>query len=432
MDRETVMIVGFVALFLMMAIRVPIAIAMSLVGIGGFAAVVGPSQALRLVSLSPLSTATTYHLGMIPMFILMGAFATRSGMSHELFRAAGAWLGHRRGGLALSTIASCAGFAAISGSSIATAATLTKVALPEMRRAGYSDSVSSGVIAAGGTVGILIPPSIVLAVYGIITEQDIGKLFIAGLVPGLLAVALYMLTVSIIAYMRPDDMPVGPRQGWGERFKSLRDVWAIALLFLLVVGGIYAGVVTPTEAASLGAVGALVIGVARRRLSWADIKVCLVDSLRISISIFFVFIGALLFSYFLAITRAPQQVAEYLTALPISPMGIMVLILLLYLVLGCVLDSMAMVVLTVPILFPVVTSLGFDPIWFGVMVVMAIELGLITPPIGMNVFVINSVERNIGLTTIYKGLLPFIAIDVVRIAVLLFFPSIALFLPSLM
>jgi tripartite ATP-independent transporter DctM subunit len=432
MDRELVTIVGFIALFGMMVIRVPIAIAMALVGVGGFAAVIGPTQALRLVSLSPLSTATTYHLGMIPMFILMGAFATRSGMSRELFRAAGAWLGHRRGGLALSTIASCAGFAAISGSSIATAATLTKVALPEMRRMGYSDSVSSGVIAAGGTVGILIPPSIVLAVYGIITEQDIGQLFIAGLVPGLLAVALYMLTVSAIAFFRPEEMPVGERKGWGERFAALREVWAIALLFLLVVGGIYAGAVTPTEASALGAVGALVIGLVRRRLNWTAIRECLIESLRISISIFFVFIGALLFSYFLAVTRTPQNVAEYLTALPVNPYVIMVLILGLYLVLGCVLDSMAMVVLTVPILFPVVTGLGFDPIWFGVMVVIAIELGLITPPIGMNVFVINSVERDIGLTTIYRGLLPFIAIDVVRMGLLLAFPSIALFLPSLM
>lgn len=432
MDRETVTILGFVALFVMMVIRVPIAIAMSLVGIGGFAAIVGVDQALRLVSLSPLSTATTYHLGMIPMFILMGAFATRSGMSRELFRSAEAWLGHRRGGLALATIASCAGFAAISGSSIATAATLTKVALPEMRRAGYADSVSSGVIAAGGTVGILIPPSIVLAVYGIITEQDIGALFMAGMVPGLLAVGLYMLTVSVIARLRPGAMPVGPRSGWRERFTSLRDVWAIALLFLLVVGGIYAGIVTPTEAASLGAVGALVIGLVRRRLDWTGIRECLIESLRISISIFFVFIGALLFSYFLAITRTPQTVAAYLTSLPVDPTVIMVLILLLYLVLGCVLDSMAMVVLTVPILFPVVTGLGYDPIWFGVMVVMAIELGLITPPIGMNVFVINSVERDIGLTTIYRGLLPFIAVDILRVGLLLAFPSIALFLPNLM
>ncbi|MCR8547403.1 TRAP transporter large permease [Salipiger sp. P9] len=432
MDRETVTLVGFAALFFMMAIRVPIAIAMSLVGIGGFAAVVGLPQALKLVSLSPLSTATTYHLGMIPMFILMGAFATRSGMSRELFRSAEAWLGHRRGGLALATIASCAGFAAISGSSIATAATLTKVALPEMRRVGYSDSVSSGVIAAGGTVGILIPPSIVLAVYGIITEQDIGKLFIAGLLPGLLAVGLYMLTVSVIAHLRPADMPVGQRQSWAARFRALREVWAIGLLFLLVVGGIYAGIVTPTEASALGAVGALAIGVLRGRLDRQAIMECLIESLRISISIFFVFIGALLFSYFLAITRTPQNVAEYLTNLEVNRYVIMALILLLYLALGCVLDSMAMVVLTVPILFPVVTGLGFDPIWFGVMVVVAIELGLITPPIGMNVFVINSVERDIGLATIYRGLLPFIAIDILRMGLMLAFPAIALFLPGLM
>lgn len=432
MDREFVTIAGFSALFLMMALRVPVGIAMAVVGIGGFGAVVGMEQALRLVALSPLSTATTYHLAMIPMFILMGAFATRSGMSRELFRAAETWLGHRRGGLALSTIASCAGFAAISGSSIATAATLTKVALPEMRRVGYCDSVSSGVIAAGGTVGILIPPSIVLAVYGIITEQNIGTLFIAGLVPGLLAVALYMLTVTLIAHLRPASMPVGTRHSWGEAFAALRSVWAIGLLFVLVVGGIYLGVVTPTEAAALGACGALAIGLARRRLDRKAILECLIDSLRVSVSIFVVFMGALLFSYFLAITQTPQNVADYLTSLPVNRYVIMLLILLLYLLLGCVLDSMAMVVLTVPILFPVVTQLGFDPIWFGVMVVVAIELGLITPPIGMNVFVINSAQKDIKLTTIYRGVMPFIAIDVVRMGLLLAFPAITLFLPSLM
>ncbi|MEZ5841720.1 MAG: TRAP transporter large permease [Hyphomicrobiales bacterium] len=432
MDREIVAGVGFGVLFLMMALRVPIGIAMSIVGIGGFAAVVGIDPALKMLSMSPISTATTYHLAMIPMFILMGAFATASGMSRELFRAADAWLGHRRGGLALATIATCAGFAAISGSSIATAATLTKVALPEMRRAGYADSVASGAIAAGGTVGILIPPSIVLAVYGIITEQDIGKLFIAGLVPGILAVLLYLFTVSMIGVARPETMPVGERKTWPERFAALSGIWAILLLFMMVVGGIYSGMVTPTEASALGAVGSAAIGFARRKLSFASFVSSLVESLQTSIAIFFVFIGALLFSYFLAVTQTPQMVAEALSALALNRYIILVLILLLYLVLGCVLDSMAMIVLTVPILFPVIVNMGFDPIWFGVIVVIAIELGLITPPIGMNVFVINSVERDISLTTIYRGLVPFILIDIVRMGLIVAFPTIALFLPRLM
>lgn len=432
MEREFIAVIGFAALFIFMAIRIPIGVAMGIVGIGGFAAVVGVDPALKQLSLSPLSTATTYHLAMIPMFILMGSFATASGMSRELFRAAEAWLGHKKGGLALATIASCAGFAAISGSSIATAATLTKVALPEMRRVGYADSLSSGVIAAGGTVGILIPPSIVLAVYGIITEQNIGTLFIAGLVPGLLAVVLYMLTVSYLAWRNPKDMPVGRLYSWSERGIALQGIWAISLLFGLVIGGIYMGLVTPTEASALGAVGAGVIGVLRGRLSRDKIVKCLIESLRISISIFFVFIGALLFSYFLAVTQTPQNVANFLIELEANRYIIMILILLLYLVLGCVLDSMAMIVLTVPILFPVVTAMGFDPIWFGVIVVVAIELGLITPPIGMNVFVINSVQRDIKLTTIYKGLLPFIVVDIIRMGLLLAFPAIILFLPSLM
>ena len=432
MERELIALLGFIALIVLLVIRVPIGIAMAVVGVGGFAAVNGFGPAMRLLSMAPIRTATDYNLAMIPLFVLMGVFANATGMSRELFRAANAWMGHLKGGLAMATISSCGGFAAISGSSVATAATMTKVALPEMRRYRYPDSMATGVIAAGGTVGILIPPSIVLAVYGIITEQDIGKLFIAGLVPGIMAVVLYLVTVRIIAALRPDALPAGERVSWAERFAALRGVWSMLLLFAMIVGGLYSGLVTPTEAAALGAVGAFVIGVARGRLGPKLILDCLVEALRTSVTIFVVFIGAALFGYFLTITQVPQHVSGFLGGLPVEPMVVMLLILLLYLVLGCFLEPVSMLLLTVPILFPVVTGLGFDPIWFGIIVVVTVELGLITPPIGMNVFVMKSVARDVPLGTIFRGVTPFVLTDLVRLALLVAFPAIALYLPGRM
>lgn len=432
MERELIALLGFIALALLLVIRVPIGIAMAVVGVGGFAAISGVGPALRLLSLAPIRTATDYNLAMIPLFVLMGVFANATGMSRELFRAANAWMGHLKGGLAMATISSCGGFAAISGSSVATAATMTKVALPEMRRYRYPDSMATGVIAAGGTVGILIPPSIVLAVYGIITEQDIGKLFIAGLVPGVMAVLLYLLTVRLIAALRPDALPAGERASWAERFAALRGVWSMLLLFAMIVGGLYSGLVTPTEAAALGAVGAFAIGVARGRLGPRLILDCLVEALRTSVTIFVVFIGAALFGYFLTITQVPQHVSSFLGDLPVEPIVVMLLILLLYLVLGCFLEPVSMLLLTVPILFPVVTGLGFDPIWFGIIVVVTVELGLITPPIGMNVFVMKSVARDVPLGTIFRGVMPFVLTDLLRLGLLVAFPAIALYLPGRM
>ena len=428
-ERDWVAAGGFIALTLLMLLRVPVGVAMGMVGIGGFAAVVGWDAALNQLAIAPLRSITDYNVSLIPMFVLMGVFATRSGMSAELFRAGQAWLGHLKGGLALSTIAACAGFAAISGSSVATAATMTKVALPEMKRFGYPDHVATGTIAGGGTLGILIPPSVVLAVYAYITEQDVGRLFIAGIVPGLLAVGMYMLTVRL-AFRR--SLPAGEAPEPGERFGSLRDIWAVLLLFLAIIGGIYAGVVTPTEAAAAGAFLTALIGVLRGRLGAKSILESLIEALRTSVAIYTILIGAILFGYFLTVTQTPQKITGFLTALDLGAYGTLAVILGFFLLLGCILDAMAMIILLVPIVYPVVISLGFDPIWFGVIVVMAVELGLITPPIGMNVFVINSIARETSLVTIFRGVLPFVAVDIVRLGLLVAFPWLVLWLPQTM
>ena len=428
-ERDWVAAGGFIALTLLMLLRVPVGVAMGMVGIGGFAAVVGWDAALNQLAIAPLRSITDYNVSLIPMFVLMGVFATRSGMSAELFRAGQAWLGHLKGGLALSTIAACAGFAAISGSSVATAATMTKVALPEMKRFGYPDHVATGTIAGGGTLGILIPPSVVLAVYAYITEQDVGRLFIAGIVPGLLAVGMYMLTVRL-AFRR--SLPAGEAPEPGERFGSLRDIWAVLLLFLAIIGGIYAGVVTPTEAAAAGAFLTALIGVLRGRLGAKSILESLIEALRTSVAIYTILIGAILFGYFLTVTQTPQKITGFLTALDLGAYGTLAVILGFFVLLGCILDAMAMIILLVPIVYPVVISLGFDPIWFGVIVVMAVELGLITPPIGMNVFVINSIARETSLVTIFRGVLPFVAVDIVRLGLLVAFPWLVLWLPHTM
>ncbi|MDQ0314700.1 TRAP transporter large permease [Amorphus orientalis] len=420
---------GFIALFGMMLIRVPIGIAMGVVGIAGFGLVVGWGPALNLLATSPLRTLTDFNLTLIPFFILMGVLATRSGMSRELFRAANATLGSFKGGLGLATVGACAGFAAICGSSVATAATMTNIALPEMKRAGYPDDAATGVIAAGGTLGILIPPSVVLAVYGYITEQDIGTLFIAGIVPGLLALLMYMATVRIW-YGR--HLPAGEPFRLSNAIQSLAGVWAVLLLFVAVIVSIYLGVATATEASAVGAVLTAVIGFARGRLNFSSLLDCLVEALRTSVAIYTILIGAILFGYFLAVTQVPQDMTQFLIDLGLGPYGTLLLIMALFLVMGCFLDAMAMIILMVPIVFPVILELGFDPIWFGVIIVMTVELGLITPPVGMNVFIINSIARGVSLVTIFRGVLPFVITDVIRLAILLAIPAIVLYLPSTM
>jgi len=428
-SADFVAVAGFIALFAMMALRVPIGIAMGLVGVGGFAAITGFKPALNLLAQSPIRVITDFNLSLIPFFILMGVFATNSGMSRELFRAGHAWLGFLKGGMALSTIAACGGFAAICGSSVATAATMTKIALPEMRRVGYSNELASGVIAAGGTLGILIPPSVVLAVYAYITEQDVGKLFVAGIVPGALAVIMYMLTVRV-AYRR--SLPPGDRFDLRDAVRSLRDVWAVLILFIAIIGSMYLGIATATEAAAVGSVLTCLIGVLRGRLNVAKILDSLIEALRTSVAIYTILIGAVLFGYFLAITQTPQKITAFLVALDFGAYGTLALILAFFLIMGCILDAMAMIILLVPIVFPVILLLGFDPIWFGIIIVMTVELGLITPPVGMNVFVINTIAREVNLVTIFKGVFPFVLTDILRLVLLIIFPAIVMFLPMTM
>ena len=430
MDQSYVAIGGFAALFALMLLRFPIGLAMGAVGVVGFGSIVGFAPALKLLAQSPIRTATDAGFAVIPMFLLMGTIASASGMSAELFRAANSFLGHRRGGLGMATIAACAGFAAISGSSVATAATFSAVAYPEMRRFNYPQSFATGVIAAGGTLGAILPPSLVLAVYSLITQQDVGRLYIAGIVPGILAVIMYVTTIVIIGRARPNYLPAGPRASWAQRVGAVRGVWAITLLFVFVIGGMYGGAFTPTEAAAMGAGGAFLIAAARGRLSLRQFTDCLLRALRTSAAIFSILIGALLFGYFLTITQTPQAVSAFLTSLGLGRYGVLMLIMLMYLVLGCVMDAMAMVILTVPIVFPVITALGFDPIWFGVIIVMTVELGLIHPPVGMNVFVIKSVVGDVGIGTIFVGVIPFVITDILRLAVLIAFPVLSTWLPE--
>jgi C4-dicarboxylate transporter DctM subunit len=432
MSTDSVAILGFLVLFILMLLRVPVGMAMGLVGVTGYSYIVGPGPALKLVGQTSMRTVTDYTFGVIPMFMLMGAFVSISGVSKELFKAANAFLGHLRGGLGVATVIACGGFAAICGSSVATAATFSSVAYPEMRRYGYPQSFSTGVIAAGGTLGAMLPPSTVLAVYAIITQQDIGKLFMAGILPGLLAMAMYVLTIAIIVKVRPGLLPAGEFKPWRERFKGLKDVWAPLLLFAFVIGGLYGGLFTPTEAGGMGAGGAFLLGVARGKLNRAQIREALLQATRTSAAVFTVLIGALLFGYFLTITQTPQKLTEFLTGMGVGRYGVLAMIMVMYLVLGCLMDAMAMIILTVPIIFPVIIKLGFDPIWFGIIIVMTVELGLIHPPVGMNVFVIKSVVKDVSFTTIFKGVLPFVATDLIRLVILIAFPIIALWLPSRM
>jgi tripartite ATP-independent transporter DctM subunit len=432
MSNDLVALTGFVSLFVLMLLRVPVGMAMGLVGITGYGYLNGFGPALKLVGQTSMRTVTDYTFGVIPMFMLMGALVSVSGVSRELFKAANSLIGHLRGGLGVATVLACGGFAAICGSSVATAATFSSVAYPEMRRFGYPESFATGVIAAGGTLGAMLPPSTVLAVYAILTQQDIGKLFMAGVIPGLFAMGLYVLTIMLIVRLRPDWLPRGEKKPWGEKLSDLKNVWAPLVLFLFVIGGLYGGFFTPTEAGGVGASGAFILGLARRKLDRAKIKEALLSATRTAAAVFTVLIGALMFGYFLTITQVPQRLTEFLTGLGVGRYGVLALIMVMYIVLGCLMDAMAMIILTVPIIFPVIQQLGFDPIWFGIIIVMTVELGLIHPPVGMNVFVIKSVVQDVSFTTIFRGVLPFVATDLCRLVILISFPIIALWLPGRM
>jgi tripartite ATP-independent transporter DctM subunit len=421
---------GFAVLFALILARVPIAAAMAIVGVAGTAWLAGWPAALATLRQGPFERASSYTLVVIPLFVLMGYLSARAGMSQSLFRAANAWLGHRRGGLAMATVAGCAGFGAICGSSIATGATMCSVALPEMRRYRYDDSLSTGAIAAGGTLGIMIPPSIIFVIYGIMTEQSIGKLLLSGVVPGLVETALFIAAIALVTAWRPELGAPRPRAGWRDRLVALRDVWEVAVLFVIVIGGIYGGIATPVESAAFGAVGALGFGLAKRALTWRALLAALDETMRTTAMVFFIVIGADLFGYFMALSQMPIRLAAWLTSAQVAPVVVLWCIIATYIVLGALMDELAMILLTIPIFFPVVKGIGYDPVWFGVVVVVVVQIGLIAPPVGLNVFVIGGMARDVPLATIYRGIMPFLAAMLVLLVVLTLWPGMALYLPN--
>ncbi|MDZ7810786.1 MAG: TRAP transporter large permease [Arhodomonas sp.] len=423
---------GLAAVLGLIVLGLPIAFAMMLVGVAGVVAILGVDPALSMFGQVGYDTGKSYTLTVVPLFVLMGNLIVQARLADDLYAASNAWLGHHKGGLAMATVAACGGFSAVCGSSLATAATMSKVAMPSMRRYGYSESVSSGVIAAGGTLGALIPPSVILVLYGIITQQDIGKLFIAGLIPGLLGVIGYMLAVRLHFWWTGDHADPYPKQAIADRMRSLRSVGGVLVLFALVMGGIYLGAFTATEAAAIGASGALLLALWRRALTPGSFYRLLVDTTRTTAMMFAILIGAVVFSNFVNLAGMPDDLSRWVQAADLPPMAVILMVLGLYLVLGAVLESLSMLLLTVPIFFPIVQALGFDPIWFGILVVVAIEISLITPPIGLNVFVLNTVLPDTRLGTIFHGVTPFLLMDVVRLLLLTFIPAITLWLPSMM
>jgi tripartite ATP-independent transporter DctM subunit len=414
------------------AAGVPIAFSMLAIGFGGFALFRDVNGAAYMVGQVAYETAQNYGLSVLPMFVLMGNFINHARLSNELYDAANAFLGHRRGGLAMATIVACGGFAAVSGSSVATAATMGKVAIPEMRRFGYTDRLAAGAVAAGGTLGILIPPSVVMVIYGILTSTDIGKLFAAGILPGLLGMLLYVAAVKYSVWRAPEAGPPGARADWPARWAAVRRVWTVAGLFVLVIGGLYLGAFTPTEAAGIGASGAFAVALARGTMAFPVLVRVLVETVRTTAVMFAVLIGGLVFSNFVNIAGMPAAISAWVGSLEAPPVAVIFAIIAIYFVLGCVLESMTMILLTIPVFFPIVQALGFDPVWFGIIVVVVTEISLITPPVGLNVFVISGMFREIGAANVFRGVAPFIVADLARIAILVLVPWVSLVLPSFM
>ncbi len=486
---------SFPVLLALIFLRAPIGVAMFLVGVGGLWLATGrPNMALNLLKAESYSTFSSYSLSIIPMFLLMGQFATLSGMSSALFKAAEGWLGHRRGGVAMASVGACAGFGAICGSSLATAATMSRVALPELKRYGYSGGFSTATLAAGGTLGILIPPSVILVIYAILTEQNIASLFLAAFVPGILAAIGYMITISVYVRLHPDSAGVRPRVPYAERFRALAEIWPVIVVFGLVVGGIYAGWFTPTEGAAVGAAGTGLLALAKGNMSWALFKESIVTTAVSSAMIFFIVLGAKLYNSFLALTQMPQELSLFVVSQGFSPITVLILILVFYLIMGCLMDSLSMILLTIPIFWPVMAQMDFGlvtlldmqaarlaegiadgvamapdllaaaqdrlaqgialsrdefraldlrpvteamhadfsqtltAIWFGILVLIVVEVGLITPPVGMNLFIINAMDRATPMTETYKAVMWFVTSDIIRVAILVAFPAITLFL----
>ncbi len=425
-------ILGIVILITLFLLGTPVGFAMAIVGTAGFCVVVSPNAGLGLLARDVFTTFSSYSLTVIPMFIFMGSLAFATGMSRKLYDSSHKIFGQMKGGLVIATIAACAGFAAICGSTNATAAAMGRVALPEMKRFGYDDSLSTGSVAAAGSLGILIPPSTIFMVYGIMTGQSIGKLFLAGILPGLLLASLFMVVVFLLCWKNPSLAPVGPKTTIREKIRGLSGTIETFILFALVIGGLFLGWFSPMQAGAVGAAGVLVLGLVRRQLKWPSFLFAVKDALKITCEVIIIITGAVIFGHFMAVTQIPANLADWVEGLQLHPAAVMAIIVLIYLVGGFFMDALAMITLTIPILYPLVMSLGFDPIWFGVIIVLVTEMGVITPPVGINVYVIKSISKDVPLETIFKGIFPFLGAILIAIALLLAFPQIATILPKLL
>ena len=423
---------GFLGVFALAFLRVPLAVSMSVAGIVGLGLMRGWQPAFASTSQVVFETGFHYTLSVIPLFVLMGNFVARAGMARELFNAANAFVGHRPGGLAMASIIASGGFGSICGSSIATTATMSRVAYPEMKSHGYKDTLATGAIASGGTLGILIPPSTILVIYGVITETDIGRLFIAGILPGLVAITCLCLAVVFVTWRDPAAGPPAERYNWRQRLAAVKGVWGVALLFALVIGGIYGGVFTATEGAGVGAAGAFVFALARRTLTPKLLLQILMESTRTTAMLFAILIGAMIFTSFINFTSMPADLRDFVLQFSPHPIMVVVVMMGIYLALGMVMEELAIVLLTIPVFFPVIVGLGFDPVWFGILIVTIVEIGMISPPVGLNLFVLSSLLPTVSLNTIYRGIWPFVTADIVRLGILIAFPAISLWLPSFM
>jgi C4-dicarboxylate transporter, DctM subunit len=432
MSNTELALVMIMALLVLMSFRVPIALAMMGCGAVGYGIMAGPASVLNYLGTVPVSKFSSDDLAVVPLFILMGELATRAGITRELFRTCNTWIGQMRGGLAMASIAGCAAFGAICGSSLATASTMGKVALPEMKANKYDGGLAAGALAAGGTLGILIPPSMVLIILSVLTEQNIAKMFLAAFVPGIMAALGYMLAIAIYVRLFPKAGPAGPKTTWLEKIKSTRDVWHITTIFLIVLGGIYGGIFTPNEAAAVGVFLTAILAVTHGKLRVAEFKDALIKTAVATAMIFFIVLGADLFSVFIAMTQLPSIGAQLVLDAGWSPYTVLTVMLISYLILGCFMDSLAMILLTIPIYFPVVVAMNFGlpeadlGIWFGILALVVVEVGLITPPVGMNVFIIQSFDKDLTLTQCFKGVIPFLISDLVRVVLMVAFPAISL------
>lgn len=430
MNPELIGIIGILVMFVLLALRLYIGIAMAVIGFLGLSAIVGFPAGVNILGVIPMAEGSSYTLSVIPLFVLMGQFAFISGISSDIYKSVYSWFGHFRGGLAMATIMACSGFAAICGSSLATGATMGMVAIPEMNRYNYDPRLSTGCVAAGGTLGILIPPSIGFVIYGILTEQSIGKLFMAGILPGLMLTGIFLGVIWFRCWMNPDFGPCGPATSWSHKIKSLGGTWGMMLLFALVMGGIYLGWFTPTEAAGIGAFGAFIFALFKRKLTFRGLLDALAETGRTTAMIFLIIIGANIFSSFLGIARIPMQLADLIAGLEVNRYLILTAIVLIFVLMGCVMDAYAIMILTVPIIFPVVQALQFDPIWFGVLMVIVLEIGMITPPVGLNVFVLKAAAPDVPMGTVFRGIWPFMMAGIAAIVLISLFPQIATYIPN--